>query len=794
MLKNYFNVALRSLLRNRSATAIKILSLGVGMICFSVIGLFINHELSFDKFHDQHQSIYRIVKDFVNDDGTTVPDATTPPAFGPAIQRDVPEVSYTTRIFPNWGRKYLLSVGDKKSYEEKVVRIDSSFFNVFTFPFVKGEPSTALQNTNFILITESAARRFFGDEDPMGKAIKIDLSPEGTDFFVTGVLKDVPEQSHFTFDFLISIRTFIDPYQLDTDWNFYNFYTYARVAPGTTTEIFQSKVQNVFKTYQPENTNYCYVQQLSDIHLKSHLKWELAANGDFNYIRILGTIAIFVLVLASINYVNLVTAQSAKRAKEVGVRKVSGAVKDSLVRQFLFESTILAIVATLISIAIVEAILPLLINMFGTELSFFSPNGSVVLYIVAGVGVATGLLAGFYPAFYLSSFQPVKVLKGGLTGIAHGNILRKALVTIQFVISTVLIIGTLVISSQIDYAKNKKMGFSKDNVLLIHNTRGIQNINGLQTELEKIKGVELAGAANGVLGGLNWTTSVQAKGQENELLLNFIGTDYNFLEVMGVEFKDGRNFSKSTRADTLAIIVNETAVKQLGIKAPVLGSQISLGTDGNNNTVWAHVIGVIGDFHFTSFHEPIKPFGFFLQPDGLNKIFLRIDSKNIPETIDQIETLWNKLVSDRPFEYSFQDEQVAKLYASEVRFQSLFTKFTMIAIVLACLGLFGLSAYSAQQRIKEIGIRKVLGASVLSVIKLLSAELIKLVAIAILIAMPIAFYVMDQWLANFVYHTEMNVSVFLVAIVFALGIAIFTVSFQSIRAAISNPVDALKNE
>ena len=408
-----------------------------------------------------------------------------------------------------------------------------------------------------------------------------------------------------------------------------------------------------------------------------------------------------------------------------------------------------------------------------------------VLWIVLGVGLTTGLIAGIYPAFYLSSFQPVNVLKGATTIFGGDSFLRKGLVTFQFVISTVLIIGTIVISSQIDFVRNKKLGFSKENIMLIHNAGELQNRASLITEIKKITGVTNAGGANGVIGGQNWTTGAQAKGQENGLLLNFLVADYDFLDVMDVAFKEGRNFSRDTQADSSAIILNETAVKQLGIKGDVIGSRINVF-----DTVYT-VIGLIEDFHFTSFHEPIKPFGFFLFEAGINKLFVKIDGKKTTESVEKIRKLWSTLVPDRPFEFTFQDEQVAKLYASEVKFQNLFSIFTFIAILIACLGLFGLSAYTSQQRIKEIGIRKVLGASVMGVTGLLSKEFLKLVLIAICLSIPIAWYGMREWLQNFAYHIELKPWMFVVSGLTAVGIALFTVCFQSIKAAMANPVNSL---
>lgn len=787
MLRNYIHVAVRSLLRNKSASLVKIISLSTGMICFAIISLFVYHELSYDKFHEHPEQVFRVVKDFVNDDGSKIPDATTPPALAPVIQKDIPEVAYTTRVFPNWGRKFLFQYGDKRFFEEKVYRVDSSFFNVFTFPFLKGNPQSSFKELNNVLLTETAARKYFGDDDPAGKIITTDLG----DLMVTGVLKDLPQNSHFHFDFLVSIRKIAG--NLDTNWGFYNFYTYVRLHPQTDVEAFKSKLQPLYKKYRPEGQAQYYAQALTDIYLKSNLKWELSANGDYSYILILATIALFTILLAAINYINLVTAQSSKRAKEVGIRKVSGAMKNSLVVQFLFESLIMATVATVISIALVEAMLPAFSDLFNSTLSFFDPQNYFVLWIVLGVGLATGLVAGIYPAFYLSSFQPVRVLKGSLSGFSGDTFLRKGLVTFQFVVSTVLIIGTFVISSQVNFVKNKKLGFGKENILLIHNAGYLKNYNAVLSEIRQTPGILDAGAADGILGGQNWTTSVQAKGKENGLLLNFLSTDYEFLKVMDVDFLDGRNFSRDTQADSTAVILNETAVAQLGLtKEEAIGSLINGGSE--EDPFYYTVIGVIKDFHFTSFHEPIKPFGFFLIESRVNRLFVKINGENLSESIAKIQRVWESLIPERPFEFTFQDEQVDKLYASEVKFQTLFSSFTYVAIIIACLGLFGLSAYTAQQRTKEIGIRKVLGASVLGVTQLLSKEFLILVLIAVAVSIPIAWYVMSEWLRNFAYHIELSVWMFIVSGIAAIMIALLTVSFQSIKAALANPVDSLRNE
>jgi putative ABC transport system permease protein len=788
MIGNFLKVAVRALFRQKLLTLIKLSSLVTGLTCFSLVAIYVDHEMSYDRFHDRHDLIYRVVKDFVNDDGTRIPDATTPPAFAPAISREIPEVEFTTRLFPNWGGKTLMEAGDKKYYEADLIRVDSAFFDVFSFPFASGDKKTALSAADFIVITESAAKKYFGDEDPVGKTIKTGIGPSGTEFTVTAVLKDVTKNSHFNFQFLIPVRSFRYD-QLDADWGWYNFYTYVRIHASADPRSFMDKLQPLFLKYNEESKTECYAQPLKDIHLKSHLKWELGSNGDYDYVHVLFIIAAFILALAIINYINLVTAQSSGRAKEVGVRKVSGARQFSLIRQFLLESVLIAISATLISLSVSAVLLPFFNELFNSELNLTFPGSRSIFMLLLGAGLLSGILAGIYPAFYISAFRPVRALKGGFSGHIKDISLRKGLVAFQFIISTSLILGIIIISDQVEFIRSKKLGFEKENILMVRNAGGLSNLEPIMNELRKIDGVVDAGGADGMIGGQNWTTGAGAEGSENSLLLNFLCADYRFLEVMGVKFIEGRNFSPDTRADSLAIILNETAVRQLGLTKPYVGQRIT----GGDESAY-HLIGVIEDFHFTSFRDPIKPFGFYLYQPRINTLFVAIGGSNPAPVIGAIRTTWNRLVPDRPFEFGFIDEQVNNLYAGEVRFRALFAGFTGVTIFLACLGLFGLSAYMAKLRTKEIGIRKVLGAGVVNLTKLLSMEYIKIALAGVAIGLPVSWLMMDRWLSNFAYHIGMNVWMFISAACIAVAIALSTVSYESVRAALANPADSLRDE
>ncbi|MGZ5133824.1 MAG: ABC transporter permease [Flavitalea sp.] len=793
MLKNYFKVAIRSLSKNKSSTIINVIGLSTGLICFILIFLFVKDELSYDRFHNEPGQVYRVVKDFVNDDKSRIPDATTPPALAPAIQKDLPEIAQTTRLFPSWGRRYVLQIGDKKMNEQGLMRVDSNFFEVFTFPFVKGNKQTAFREIRSIILTESSSKKYFGEQDPIGKIIKVDID-NGTNYEVTAVVKDVPSNSHFKFDFLIPLK--FGNADLSSEWGWYNFYTYVRLRPGVDPEKFEAKLQPLFKKYQPDNTNIFYAQALTNIHLDSRLKWELGNNGDRSYVHIMLAIAIFVIIIAGINYINLATARSSKRAKEVGIRKVAGAHRSLLVGQFLSESVLIVFSSLLVSIVVAVILLPFFNQLMEKNLSLFSSGNFNTWWILLGVSIFIGLGAGLYPAFYLAGFQPIQVLKTNMLTAAKGAFLRKGLVTFQFVISMVMITSIIVISNQLGYIRNKKLGFDKENILLIHNVGRLQNKESLKDELLKLPSVKSIGAADGLLGGQNWTNGVRAKDKEEESLLNFLNIDYNFLSTMNVQLKQGRNFSKEFGRDSVAIILSETAVKEIGLKEPVIGSQIVWG-EQDTTIYYADVIGVVKDFHFSNFHEPIKPFGFVLDLERnsqVNTLFVKTLPGNAEQTINSIEKVWKQLVPAQPIEYSFQDDQISAMHRQESKFQDMFTYLTIVAIVIACLGLFGLASFTAEQRTKEIGIRKVLGASIKGLVSLLSKEFLKLVAIAILIATPIAWYFMNHWLEDFVYRISLSWWIFAVAGSVALLIALLTVSFQAIKAAIANPVKSLRTE
>lgn len=802
MIKNYFKIAWRSLSKQKGFSFINIFGLATGMACSLLIFLFVKDETSYDRFHHDASQIYRVVKDFVNDDGSRLPDATTPPALAPAMQKDIPEVAITTRVFPGWGANFLIKYGDKKINEDKLYRVDSSFFDVFTFPFVHGNAKDAFKEVQSIVLTESSAKRYFGNDNPVGKTLQIDRLGN---LMVTGVIKDVPHASHFHFDFLISTRKFGG--NIDANWGFYNFYTYAKLKPNSDITAFTKKVQDVYKSNTTDGANIFYVQPLTDIHLTSNLKWELEPNSDKLYVYVFTIIGIFILLIAGINYVNLATAKASVRAKEIGVRKVTGALRSSLIGQFLVESVITCLLAAMIAVIFAQLLLPVANALTLKQLTVIG-NPGVLGYMLVGV-LLLGIIAGFFPAIYLSSFKPIAVLKGLKVSEKGTLSLRKTLVVVQFTISIVLIIGVLIISQQMRYLQSAKLGLNKEQVMVVKNADAMTAAerNVFQNTVLQVQEVKKVATADGVVGGQNWTNSMSVKGAQNSQLVNFLNVSYDFLDVLGIEMKEGRSFSSQFPADTLnngipggpleqtigSIILNETAVKDLAVTPPAVGKQILWDSDADT-MYYVTIVGVAKDFHFTSLRNEIKPFAFVNNSNRAANFTIKLSVDNVQGSLAQIENTWKKFLAGRAFEYYFLDETYAKLYQSEERFQKVFISLVILGIIIACLGLLGLATFAAQQRVKEIGVRKVLGASVFNVVSLLSKDFLKLVLIALVLAVPIAWYLMSEWLKDFAYRINIEWWIFLVAAIIAIIIAFITISTQAIKAAISNPVKSLRTE
>jgi putative ABC transport system permease protein len=808
MIKNYFKIAWRNLLRYKGFSFINILGLAIGLACCILVTLFIKDEVSYDRYNKNSDRIYRVVKDFVNDDGSKLPDATTPPAIGAAIQKDIPEIEHVVRFMPGWGGKFYVRNGERGFIEENLYRADSSIFDVFTFQFLQGDPNTALKAPDAIVLTESMVKKYFGNENPINKVLEVDQwGPR----MVTAVIKDMPENSHFNFDMLMPLRFRNDDGSLvdiNSNWGWYNYYTYMKLKPGVRIADVDNKIRDIFKKNQPENENYFYSQALTDIHLTSNLKWELRANSDKSYIYIFGTVALFILIIACINYVNLTTARSSLRAREIGIRKVSGAVRGALIRQFLTESVLVSLLAAIVSLAMAQLVLPGINTITGKDLSLFPHGNYFILLLVVGFAVLLGVIAGFYPAIFLSSFEPIKVLKGErLSGFRRFS-LRKVLVVTQFTISIALIIGSIIVIQQIDFVQNAKLGINKDHVMMLNDVGYLNRADRqkLKNDLLQLPGVKTVAASDGVVGGQNWTTTLRPKGMQNGQLVNFLAVDDNYKDVLNIEMTEGRFFSQTFLSDTTnngipgtterdagGVVLNETAVNDLQIPSPVLGRQLVWGTD-NDTTWYVKVIGVAKNFHFTSMKNEIKPFAFFWRPNRVANFTIKLDGADMQSKIARIKTVWDKNVTSRPFQYSFLDETYARQYKSEMNFKTIFFYITFIAIFIACLGLFGLSSFIMEQKTKEIGIRKVLGASISGIVGMLSKDFVTLVIIAALIAFPVAGWAMNKWLQDFVYRISISWWVFAVAAAAALLIALVTMSFQSIKAAIANPVKSLRTE
>ena len=804
MLQNYLKIALRNLLKNKGFSAINIFGLAVGIACCLLITLYVTDELSFDRFHEKADRIYRTNLD-VKFGGSEQSVATTADLLGPTLKKDYPQVENYARIYDS-GSFLIKKTGTVNNIrEEKILFADSSIFEVFTFPLVTGEPKSALREPNTIVLCETAAKRHFGNQNPIGQILNLDNKK---DYKITGVMRDIPENSHIKAEFFVSLRS------LDYNWNSFlgnNFQTYILLQKDANPKAFDAYFKQIVQKYvSPEivkamgstikdleksGSYYRYSMILmTDIHLESKQTNELGINGDIQYVYIFSVVALFVLLIACINFMNLSTARSSKRAKEVGIRKVLGSVRVQLMIQFFAECVLLSFLALIVALGLVAILLPFFNEISGKTLIISDLYSIKFLLIITILPILVGILAGSYPAIFLSSFEPIKVLKGRLS--LKGGSLRNVLVVFQFATSIVLIIGTVIIYRQINFIQQKNLGFNKDQVLIINDAYALdKQAVAFKEEVLKLKGVQ-----NGTLSGFLPTPSSRnntvmfPEGQIDQSKGISVGqwdVDYDYIQTMGMSMTKGRNFSKEYGTDSSGIILNETAAKLLGFTEP-LNKGVSLFMNDNKKVY--RVVGIVKDFNFESMKSNIGALCMMLRSSTGNASF-RLDAQNdIQSTIKQIEAKWTQMAPGQPFSYTFMDESFNNVYKAEQRIGKISLAFAFLTILVACLGLFGLVTFIAEQRIKEIGIRKVLGASVLGIVSLLSKDFVKLVIVSICIASPIAYYAMNLWLQDFAFRIKIEWWIFVLAGISAIVIALLTVSYQAIRAALMNPVKSLKTE
>lgn len=766
---------------------------------------YVTEELSYDNFHPDVEDTYRVALDRKFPDNQFI-YARSPMPMGKTLARDLSSVKSSTRIFNQFGT-LTFQIADQFFDERNVLAVDSTFFNFFNVDFIEGDKETALDLPNSLIITEAMATKYFGAQDPLGKQLTIQNVGE---MLVRGVVKPMPSNTHFHFDFLFSLSSMPSLYRNEF-WGSYNAHNYIKLENGTDPSLVEGQIEGVIKAYmEPQiqsilgisweqyetagNDHNYFLQSVSDIHLKSNHQWELEANGNETIVYLFAAISLFILLIACINFINLTTARAANRAREVGMRKVLGALKKQLIVQFLTESVFMCLLATGVALLMAVLLVPYFNEISGKDLNFqglFEPIFVVGLIVFS---ILLGVVSGLYPAFFLSAFKPVAVLKGKMSSGAKNSWLRNGLVIFQFGISVILVIGTLVIYQQIQFLNDKPLGFDKEQLVIIERA----DLLGDQVEtfknilLENSQILEVSGAntvpGRQINGGT--FTDVTGNASDRYLMPNIRG-DYDLIETMGFQIVEGRAFDAAMVSDSSAIIVNESAVRTFGWKNPI-GKQLQ-----PINGPISIVIGVVKDFHFESLHQPIGPVALFASDIRVSRpsLFLaKVSTKNLASTLARMESTWDDFVQQRPLQLAFVDQEFGQLYDAEERSGRLFTAFSVLAIVIACLGAFGLAAFLATQRSKEIGVRKVLGASIVSIVGLLSKEFVKLILVANLIAWPIAFFLMRQWLETFAYAIGINIMVFVFATGASLFIALSTVSFHSVRAALKNPAETLHQE
>lgn len=810
MLKNLILSAYRSLIKKPVFSLINVFGLALGMATCLTILLYVNHELSFDNF--QKDNVYRIALNRVYPE-REVDFAIIPHSITPQMVLEFPEVKNQTRfVKPNNTTSF--QYGDETITEENLVFGDSSILDVMNIEIIQGDAKTALRDNSSIVLSESAAKRYFGDEDPIGKI----LSTPNSSLEVSAIAKDYPKESHFLFDAIIPLHSI--PFFSRNNWAGFSVLGYVELEEGTDPKELEEKIPTFIKQYaegeiQQRNgisydeyiaagNGYNYsLQPIKDIYLTSNLSGEIKPNGNITYVYIFSIAAAFILIIACINFMNLATARSVERAKEVGIRKVMGSGKKQLVIQFLSESILISFVAGLIALVITLLVEPTFAEISGKDLSLFSFLSLETIALLLGAIISIGILAGLYPAFFISAYSPIGILRGSMKTSGKGVMLRNILVVFQFTISIALISATLLVYSQMQFLLNKPLGFDEDQVIIIENGFAINNNpnspNGerfetFKSELINIQDVSMAGYSSALPGDVlqGFIVRVPGVGEKESLVTRMIATDDSFAETMNMKILEGRDFSKQFN-DSLSMVINEATVEKLGLENPV-GRKL-IYVEDSAQTQYT-IVGVVKNFHFESLHNAMEPMVITrIGTQGfVNKYAVKITSNDIQNTLASIEQKWNQFAPKSPFRYYFLDDNLEQFYESEKASGRLFTSFTFLAVIVACIGLLGLSAFIINQKRKEIGVRKVLGGSVPSIIFMLSKDILKLIGLATLIAIPASYYWGSGWLENFAYSVPINWLIFIFSGIGALMIALITVSFQSTRAALANPVESLRDE
>lgn len=792
MIKNYFKIAFRNLWRHRLFSFLNILGLTTGMTACFLIFTYVNFETSYDNFHSKSDRIYRIVADIKTP--TEVINGSGPAwAVAPHI-KELPEVETAVRIM---GDGMLFTKDNLKFNEHEVLWGDPAFFTTFDFPLVKGNPKTALAEPLSIVLSETLAKKYFADEDPMGKTILLfgDQQPAT----VTAIMSDFPENSHIKGNAVVSMTTITKKFNagLDDQWANYSPSAYVLLKPGTDAAAFEKKLPGFLKKWNGKEMDQLqmyptlFLEPMKDVYLRSTRGGFV--NGNIKNVYIFSIIGLFIIIIASINFINLTTARSSERAKEVGIRKVIGARKIQLVLQFIGESVIICMIAFILSIGLIALLNNSFNELAGKVVSSGVFNKLPYVFYLLLVALGIGLLAGIYPAFILSSFKPVTVLKGRLATGLSGNLLRKGLVVSQFAISTALVIGTIVVYTQMSYMRNQDLGFNKDEVVVIeaNGDSGAKALKQTLKGLANVNQVSLSGSVPGTGNPSAYSEIENSKGELQKANLDLYFVDFDYISLYKMKVVAGRAFSRDFMTDTTqAMVLNEAAVKMFGYTSPeqAIGKQFKQwGREGK-------IVGVIKDFHFRSLQQQIKPLSMRIEEGNLSYLSVSLNTSNLQSSLANIEKAYQKAIPNLPYSYYFLDEFFNRQYKSEEKFGTLFLNFSLLAIFISCLGLLGLASYSTRQRTKEIGIRKVLGASVSNILNLLSKDFLKLVVISFFVAVPVAAYFMHKWLSDFAYRITISWWVFALAMLIALAVAFFTIAFQALKAATSNPTKSLRTE